>query len=75
MIKIVLFSDDWIWRMLDVFSVGQEMFRIIEIGSYINGLREVSNTCIVNDESYLLFCIYFRSQQSLAKGERRTPHR
>ena len=58
-----------------MFFVGQEMFGIIEDGSYINGLREVSNTCIVNDESYLLFCIYFRSQPSLAKGERRTPHR
>ena len=49
-------------------SVGQEMFRIIEMGSYINGLRDVTHTCIVNDESYLLFCIYFRSQPSLAKG-------
>ena len=42
------------------------------MGSYINGLREVSHTCIVNDESYLLFCIYFRSQPSLAK-EREEP--
>ena len=56
-----------------MFFVGQEMFGIIEDGSYINGLREVSHTCIVNDESYLLFCIYFRSQPSLAKGEENPP--